>query len=62
MTTIKKRADSFKIDYQKLTDFEALSLAIQCQRNEILQNGLVVSSDYSYPSALEKIAMNSGNA
>ena len=36
-----------KKDYQKLTEFELLSLAIQIERNQILENGFVVSSDES---------------
>lgn len=49
-----------KKDYQKLTEFELLSLAIQIERNQILENGFVVSSDDRHPSGLEAIAMAFG--
>lgn len=49
-----------KKDYQKLTEFELLSLAIQIERNQILENGFVVSSDDRYPSGLEAIAIALG--
>lgn len=45
-----------KLDYPKLTEFELLSLAIQIERNHILENGLVVSRSDSNPSGLEAIA------
>ena len=53
-------AKQLKEEYSKLSDFEILSLAIQIQRNQILENGLVVSSLNKYPSALEAIAMALG--
>ena len=49
-----------KEEYSKLSDFETLSLAIQIQRNQILENGLVVSSSDKHPSALEAIAIALG--
>jgi hypothetical protein len=49
-----------KKDYQKLTEFELLSLAIQIERNQILENGFVVSSDDINPSGLEAIAIALG--
>ena len=49
-----------KKDYQKLTEFELLSLAIQIERNQILENGFVVSSDDRHPSGLEAIAIALG--
>jgi len=53
-------AKQLKEEYPKLSDFEILSLAIQIQRNQILENGLVVSSSDKYPSALEAIAIALG--
>ncbi len=53
-------AKELKEEYSKLSDFEALSLAIQIQRNQILENGLAVSSSDRYPSALEAIAIALG--
>lgn len=48
------------MDYPKLSDYELLNLAIQIQRNQILQAGLNVSSQDKYPSALEAIAISLG--
>jgi hypothetical protein len=49
-----------KLDYPKISDYEVLDLAIQIQRNQILQAGLNVSSQDKYPSALEAIAISLG--
>jgi hypothetical protein len=49
-----------KLDYPKLSEYELLNLAIQIQRNQILQAGLNVSSQDKYPSALEAIAISLG--
>lgn len=49
-----------KLDYPKLSDFEFLNLAVQIQRNQILQAGLNVSRLDKYPSALEAIAISLG--
>lgn len=53
-------AKQLKKDYPKLTEFEVLNLAIQIQRNEILENGLVVSPDNENPSGLEAIGIALG--
>ncbi|WP_343695765.1 histidine kinase [Flavobacterium sp.] len=53
-------AKQLKEEYSKLSDFEILSLAIQIQRNQILENGLAVSSSDKHPSALEAIAIALG--
>ncbi|EJG01326.1 hypothetical protein [Flavobacterium sp. F52] len=53
-------AIKLKEEYSKLSDFETLLLAIQIQRNQILENGLVVSSSDKHPSALEAIAIALG--
>jgi len=53
-------AKELKEEYSKLSDFEILSLAIQIQRNQILENGLAVSSSNKFPSALEAIAIALG--
>ncbi|TDX09016.1 histidine kinase [Flavobacterium sp. S87F.05.LMB.W.Kidney.N] len=58
--TYNRIAKQLKEEYSKLSDFEILSLAIQIQRNQILENGLVVSSSDKYPSALEAIAIALG--
>lgn len=49
-----------KEEFPNLNDFELLSLAIQIERNTILENGLVVSSDDKLPSGLEAVAMALG--
>lgn len=53
-------AKDLKEGYPKLSDFEILSLAVQIQRNQIIQNGLVVSASDKYPSGLEAIAISLG--
>lgn len=54
---IDKLAERLKINYPKLTTFQALNLAIQKQRNQILIAAHVVSASNLHPSAIEKIAM-----
>ena len=49
-------AKQLKKEYPKLSDFEILSLSVQIERNQILENGLVVSSSDKNPSGLEAIA------
>jgi hypothetical protein len=49
-----------KLDYPKLTDYEVLNLAIQIQRNQILESGFNVSYTNKHPSALEAIAIALG--
>ncbi|SDX58611.1 hypothetical protein [Flavobacterium degerlachei] len=49
-----------KVNYPKLTEFEILTLAIQIERNEILENGLVVSSKDNEPTGIEAIAIALG--
>ena len=44
-------------EYQ-LPPYEALKIAVQIHRNNILQSAFVVSSNDSYPSALEKIGIH----
>ncbi|WP_343626576.1 histidine kinase [Flavobacterium lindanitolerans] len=52
----KTIAKQLKENHPKLTDFEILSLAIQIERNQILENGLVVSTSDMHPTGLEAIA------
>lgn len=49
-----------KNDYPKLSNYELLSLAIQIERNQLIENGLVVSTDDKNPSGLEAIAIALG--
>ena len=41
----------------KLTDYEALRIALEVERNNLFIKAHVISSTDEYPSALEKIAM-----
>lgn len=49
-----------KLDYPKLSDYEVLNLAIQIQRNQILESGFNVSYTDKHPSALEAVAIALG--
>ncbi|RQO33768.1 histidine kinase [Chryseobacterium sp. KBW03] len=51
---------NLQLDFPKMTEYERLSLAIQIQRNQILENGLVVTTDNSKPSALEAVSIALG--
>jgi hypothetical protein len=53
-------AKQLKQEYPKLSDFEILSLSIQIERNQILENGLNVNYSDKSPSALEAIAIALG--
>jgi hypothetical protein len=53
-------ARELKLNYPKLTEYEILNLSIQIERNEILENGLVVSSNDNVPSGIEAIAISLG--
>jgi hypothetical protein len=53
-------AKQLKNEYPKLSDFEILSLSVQIERNQILENGLVVSSSDKNPSGLEAIGIALG--
>jgi hypothetical protein len=55
-----KIAKLLRKEYPKLSDFEILSLAVQIERNQILENGLVVSRSDRNPSGLESIAIALG--
>jgi len=59
LNKVEKLADTFQEIDKKLTSYERLSLAIQMQRNELLAEGLCISSNEAkqQPVALEKIAM-----
>ena len=55
-----KIAEELKSDYSTLTEFELLSLAIQIERNQLLENGLNISRYDKYPASLEAIAIALG--
>jgi hypothetical protein len=52
---VRELAKDLKEDY-KLTDYEALTLALRAEHNELLKLGFVISSSDSYPTGLEAIA------
>lgn len=52
--------NQLKSEYPKLSDYEALKLAVEYQRNEILIAGLQVSGGNLLPSAIEMIAIQLG--
>jgi hypothetical protein len=65
--TLQTKIDAFtliakelRLDFPNLTLYEALTLAVQIQRNNILENGLAVSRTDKTPPALEAIAMSLG--
>ena len=53
-------ANNLKINYPKLTDYEILSIAVQIERNQILENGLAVYNNDEYAGGLEAIAISLG--
>jgi hypothetical protein len=52
-------AKDLKHEY-KLSDFEALSLALNAEKNEIIKLGFVLHSNDERPSGLEAIALSLG--
>ncbi|NGY38994.1 histidine kinase [Flavobacterium sp. XN-5] len=56
----KEITKELKVNYPKLTEYEVLTLAIQIERNEILENGLVVSTNDKTPSGIEAISIALG--
>ncbi len=57
---IDSYVSDLKSDYKDLSNFEALSIAVRMQRNDILAAAFAVSQSDRAPSALEKIAMQLG--
>jgi len=55
----RELARNFK-DHLKVTDYEAFSLALKVEQNELLKQAFVISSTDAHPGALEKIAMSLG--
>jgi hypothetical protein len=55
-TDARKLAESIQKEYN-LTNYEALDIALKVEANELFRKANVISSDDSYPSALEKIAI-----
>lgn len=62
ITDYTELADKLMKQNEDLTTYEAYNLAIQIQRNQILENAFVVAQDSKdYPSALEDIAISLKN-
>ena len=55
-TDARKLAESIQKEYN-LTNYEALDIALKAEANDLFRKANVISSDDSYPSALEKIAI-----
>lgn len=55
-----KIAEELKHNYSTLTGFELLSLAVQIERNQLLENGLNISRSDKHPASLEAIAIALG--
>lgn len=53
---IRNLTKSIQQEY-KLSDYEALTIALKIESNELFRKANVISSNDSYPSALEKIAI-----
>ena len=58
--TINKIAKSVKEEYS-VTDYEALTIALKIEENELFRKAHVISSDNKNPTALEKIAIELEN-
>lgn len=56
--TLKKKVKDLALDLKeqyKISDFEALSLALNVERNEVLSRAFVLTDSDEHPTALEKI-------
>jgi len=58
---ISDMADEYLKHHTEMTEYEALRIAVETKRNEILKKAFVVSESDSHPSALESIAMGLRN-
>ncbi|MEI6352673.1 MAG: histidine kinase [Candidatus Nomurabacteria bacterium] len=56
--SIREEVNKLKLDYDKLSDYELLSIAVQKQRNQILASALGVSQTDNHPSFIEDIAIH----
>lgn len=52
-----RTAKEIKEDFPQLTDYEALDIATKIIHNELMVKAHVISSNDTYPSALENIAI-----
>ena len=53
--SVKDLAKELQEDF-KLTDFEALSLALKAEQNDLFRRAFVITASDNYPTALEAIA------
>lgn len=53
-------AEGLRKTYSELTIIEALNLAVQIERNQILENAFTVSRNDENPPSLEAIAISLG--
>lgn len=51
---VSKLADDLKREY-KLSNFEALDIALKIEKNQILERAFVLSDSDGQPTALEKL-------
>lgn len=58
--SIHKIAEDLRKTYSELTIAESLTLAVQIERNQILENAFSVSRSDSHPPSLEAIAISLG--
>jgi len=56
---LKSLAKDLQEDF-KLSDYEALNLALKIEQNELLRIAFVISSSDKYPTGLESIAIALG--
>lgn len=60
ITNYHQIAEDLRKTYTELTMIEALNLAVQIERNQILENAFSVSRNDSHPPSLEAIAISLG--
>lgn len=54
-SSVKELAKDLQENF-KLTDFEALSLALKAEQNDLFRRAFVITASDNYPTALEAIA------
>ncbi len=56
---VRKLAKEIKSEY-KISDFEALDIALKAEQNQLIKSAFVISSSDSHPTGLEAIAIALG--
>lgn len=54
---VKKLAGELREEYESLTEYEALDIALKSEMNILYEAANVISEQDKHPTALEKIAM-----